>query len=80
MILDALETSEVVILQELLPEDYKHAHLSALYRAAKKLEQTGRLHVVSREIAWRKRRTAVQTNDAFERGLREFKAKYGKYL
>jgi len=44
-ILEALETKDRVILRDLLPMDYTHADLSALYRAADSLRLAGRVWV-----------------------------------
>lgn len=45
VILEALETRERVILRDLLPEGYKQAELSALYRAADRLRKAGKVWI-----------------------------------
>lgn len=58
-ILDALETSDSVFLRDLLPSDYSQADYSAIHRAAKKLQDAGKVWMTKPSYAWRKNYTAV---------------------
>lgn len=45
LILESIETQEKIRLIDLLPENYKHAEYSALYRAAHSLRRAGKIHM-----------------------------------